>query len=257
VLSTFDLLTAVAVAVGSVVGLSVLWKRWRAAATYVLAYGAMLTVWPWSIGRFLNVLIPLLVVALLLGTQALAQRVRTGWGFPAMLALGLGLVVVGGLRSAKMIGERNYCEWGSQLPAPECRRAENGAFFNVLEYINLRVPQGAVIASAKPAPVYYFTERKTVPLGRVLAQHPEDLMDFFRSQRVQYVILSRIHPADYNQVIHLLEPNCEALALEVAFEPHTYLLRVLDDGVVAPEGAACAALAAYREAGPPKAGEDN
>lgn len=251
-LDAFDLLTAVAVAVGLMAGLSVLWKRWRAAATNVLAYGAMLTVWPWSIGRFLNVLIPLLVIALLLGVHALAQRVRTGWGFPAMLTLGLGLVLVGGVRSAKLINQRNYCEWGSQLPAPECRREESGAFFNVLEHIELNVPQEAVIVSAKPAPVYYFTERKTIPLGRVLAQHPEDLIDFFRSQQVQYVILGRLHTADYHQVSHLLERNCEALALEAAFEPHTYLFRVLQAGVVAPDGAACAALTAYREAGSPQ-----
>ncbi|MBA4157453.1 MAG: hypothetical protein H0X65_08250 [Gemmatimonadetes bacterium] len=252
ILSVFDLLTAVAVAVGLVAGLWVLWKRWRAAALYVLAYGAMLAIWPWSIGRFLNVLIPLLVVALLLGTQALAQRVRSGWGFPVMLTLGLALVLVGGLRSAKLIAERSYCEWGSQLPPPECRRGELGAFFSTLEHIKLRLPPEAVIVSAKPAPVYYFTERKTIPLGRVLAQHPEDLIDFFRSQQVQYVILGRLHTADYHQVSHLLERNCEALALEAAFEPHTYLFRVLQAGVVAPDGAACAALTAYREAGSPQ-----
>ncbi len=252
VLGVLDLLIAVLVAVAVIVGLSIMWKRWRAAALYVLAYGVMLTFWPWSIGRFLNVLIPLLVAALLLGTSALAQRVRPGWGFPALAALALGLVLVGGVRSAKLIDQRNFCEWGSQLPPPECRRDEQGAFFNVLEHIKLRLPQEAVIVSAKPAPTYYFTQRKTIPHGRVLAQHPEDLMEFLRDEQARYVILSRIHPSDYNQMIGQLEPNCEALALEAAAEPHTYLFRVLDDGVVAQDGAACAALAAYREAGSPR-----
>ncbi len=256
-IGVLDLLAAVGVAGGLAVGLWVLWRRWRAAALYVLAYMAMLAVWPWSIGRFLNVLIPLLVVALLLGVHELGHRVRIGWGFPAMLMVALGLVLVGGLRSAKLMNERNSCAWGSQIQPPECRRGERGAFFSALEHIKLRLPQNAVIVSAKPAPVYYFTERQTIPLGRVLAQHPEDLMDFFRSQQARYVLLGRLHPADYQQVAGRIEPHCGGLALEAAFEPHTYLFRVLDAGRVAQDGAACAALAAYRAMGALRASEEN
>lgn len=249
--AALDLLVVVGVAVALLAGLLVLWRRWRPAALYLLAYGALLTFWPWALGRFLNVLIPLLVAAVLLGAGALAQRVNPRWRFPAIAALGFALALVGGIRSARLIQERSACDWGSELPPAECRRGMHGAFFDALEYVDRNVPAGAVIVSGKPAPVYFFTGRPTIALMRAVSYSPQTFPELLREERVRYVILGGLHPVEYHSLAPLLEASCDSLVLEAEFEPRTYVFRFEAAGVAA-HGPACRAIAEYRAAGPPR-----
>lgn len=49
----------------------VLWRCWRSAGLYLLVYGALLTFWPWTPGRLLDVIIPLLMLEKRCGKLAL------------------------------------------------------------------------------------------------------------------------------------------------------------------------------------------
>jgi hypothetical protein len=244
--ASIDLLAAVLASLALLAGMIVLWRRWPPVALYLIFFGALLTVWPWSIGRFLNVVIPLLVLGVLLGARLLTERVWPGGGRAALVAGSLALVVMGAVRSAKVIHERSSCQIESALPSAECGGAEQTAFFLALDHLNANAPPDAVLVSGKPAPAYFFTGRPTLPFGRVLSQPEDRVLEMLREHGARWIVLSRLHPAEHTTLARLLAPSCASLVLEAGFEPSTLVLRVLDADMVAPSGGACRALAEYR-----------
>lgn len=241
-----NMIGAVVTVVGLGIGLVVLFRRWRPAALYLLSYGALLALWPWKLARFVNPVLPLLVLAVLLGTEALACRVRAHWGGPAVLTLALLLTVNGAVRTAAIIREENGCERGTVYPVGTCLRQDQVSFFSAVEYINHRVPPEAIFLSGKPATLYYYTGRQTISREAAAAQDPSSFPGFMRGFGPTYVLLGNLHPFEPVRLAGLLEANCDALELEAAFPPRTYLFRVLNDGAPSNNGAACDAVREYR-----------
>jgi hypothetical protein len=232
------------VCVAIALGLPELWKRWNVLAVYLAFYLALLAAWPWSLGRFLNVIIPFLVLAAMVGCSVVAQRIA-GLRRARMLHFAaLTLVLLGCLRIGLHLTTQNWCAWGAELPPHECRRGVIGAFFNALEYVDQELPQNAGVFSAKGAPLFFFTGRQTIPLGRITSQSDSSLVQFLTGQDLGYIVLGSVHATERRVIGPRLEANCTRLRLLASFEPATHVLEVLPAGEEA-DGSACAALAAY------------
>lgn len=252
-----------------VLGLVVLFRQWRAAALYLASYLAILLIWPWAMGRFLLPVIPLLLLAVLLGlrhgVEASAARLRSRregpgsgrpWiarvtgsraGWAAVLAFAFATTAWGSARSAAWIADRMECQRGSVPPQASCLWADQASYFEALTYIDQELPEDAVFLSAKSEPLFYYTRRLTAPIDLALAQSPDGFLPFLREYGTGFILLGSLQQAEIHRLPDLLEPNCRGLALEAEFPPRTYLFRLRELGE--PEGDdGCAAVEASRTA---------
>jgi hypothetical protein len=230
---------------GLAVGVVVLWRRWRAAALYVLATAAVLVVWPWALGRFVMPLLPLLVLMLLLGVETIVRRRWPRWALPAMAGLAGVLFVTGTARVVANLSATAGCVRGESPPAGSCVTADQASFFSALAYVRRDLPDSVTLLTTKRATAYYYTGRREVEWRAAVAAGPDHLLAFLRDHDVGYVILGTLLWADLNQLPDVLEPNCSALQLVQRFPPHTYLLRVRAPGEP-DDGSGCRALAQHR-----------
>lgn len=260
---------AILLATSTLTGLVVLWKRWRIAALYLATYGGILLIWPWTVGRFVVPLLPLLMLAVLLGLGTGARWIahlagswtastRTpsrwppwitpvGTAWTVVLAFALATTLWGSARTVQEVHTSRECARGSEPPDASCVLRDQASFFEALRYISQELPEDAVILSAKPEPLHHYTRRLTAPIDDALRQSPDGFLSFAREHGTGYVLLGSLQQAEIHRLPELLEPNCRELALVREFPPRTYLLRLRvseeppgDDG--------CDAVAASRRA---------
>jgi hypothetical protein len=230
-----------------VIGLFMFLRRWRLAGLYVLAYAALLLAWPWRLGRFVIPVLPLLVPAAILGMGALIGQIGERWRMPAMLTFALALTAWGGARTTSWILQDRHCERGAMPPAASCVTRDQASFFEALRYVNRALPPDAVLLTAKPEPLHYYTGRLTVPYHRAIAQPDTLFLPFLQSYGAEFVLLGSLQHQEISRLLRRLEANCRDLALVAEFPPRTYLFRVLRPGEQ-PEEEACDAVAAARAA---------
>lgn len=241
-------LGALAMVVGLTVGMFVLGRRWRVAALYLLAYCALLFIWPWRLQRFVVPILPLLVPVVILGVGALAARLRPRLGTPAMLVMALVMTVVGCYRTAAVVRESAACQPGHPVPPAECLRPDQQSFFAALSYIGEHTPRDAVFLVAKPTPLYYYTGRQTISFERAIGHRPDEFVEALRSDGVGYILAGSVHHAELTMLTRLLAANCEQLELVAHFPHRTYLFAVPPaDAATAGRDGACAAVAEYRQ----------
>ncbi len=119
--SVLDDVIAVPVLLGGLgVGLFALAIEWPATIVYIVSYGALLMVWPWTIGRFLLPLLPWLVSALIIGIDRLVAIVRPRWR-TAGICLAAGVLALKGLSdTSHTIERRQPCDRAAALPSRAC-----------------------------------------------------------------------------------------------------------------------------------------
>ncbi len=229
-------------------GLWVLWRRWRPAAFYVLTYGGLLAVWVWLADRFVIPLLVVLVPALLLGAQAVFARAGRRAGLAAAGLVAVVLVASGASMSVGRAAERMRCEKTDDLPPPACILRDQASWMEAVRYIRANTPDDAVIFSAKPEPLYYYTGRRGTGFKRALATAEETFLSGLREQGVAYVLLASLQINEPGRILDLLEANCGSLDALAFFPARTWLFRVRapDEGIG--DGSGCTALAQYREA---------
>jgi 4-amino-4-deoxy-L-arabinose transferase-like glycosyltransferase len=235
------------IGVGLAIGFIVVFRRWRSLALYLLCYGSLLALWPWTVSRFVDPLIPLLVPTLVLGIMASAHYLKPDWELPAALTLTIILVVSGAVTTAGLVKDRIACGRGGPLLPLNCLLPEQASFFKALEYIKDHLSSDATIVTGKPATLYYYTGRRTVSREQVAFQDSASFVRFLRQTGTSYVLLSHIHSGE-GRISELLEANCAVFALEGAFPPSAYLFRLLDEGAATYEVSSCEAIANYRQA---------
>lgn len=245
-----NVLTTTMVAVGFALGVVALFRRWRPAALYLLAYAVLLLVWPWRVGRFLLPIIPLLVPATILGLGVALRPLGARWRVAGMVALTLVIAATGSARAGESLRERQGCTRGSRPPSTGClhgqQAQDQGSFFAALDYIDRRLPRDAVFLVAKRAPLYYYTERLSVPFDVAIGTAPREFVPHLRRSGVTHVLLSNLARRERG-LLERLAASCGELVLERAFPPRTYLFRIRDGGTPDTSSSACEALAEYRK----------
>ncbi|MBA2669501.1 MAG: hypothetical protein H0U67_03910, partial [Gemmatimonadetes bacterium] len=233
-------------------GAVVLWRLWRPAVLYLVAYVALIILWPWTRADYLTALVPLLVTAILLGAHGIAQRIDPRWGLPALVGMALVLVIFGSARTARIIAQQGNCEWASYLAPGPCQAM--GSYFAAARHIAGALPEEAVLLTAEPYRLYYLSGRRSVSYERMLEYTAEEFVDGMREAGVQYILLGRAHTPDYSNLPDLLYANCESLVLEASFHPTTHLFRLAEPVEVGADDTPCRVLRGYAEPLQPLAG---
>jgi hypothetical protein len=223
----------------AVAGVAALARAWPAAALYLALYGALLMMWPWTVPRFLIPIVPLVVLAVILGTGRLLHAVgqprggTAGMVVVAILLAGTGLFAVGGV-----ISERRACVGRGELPSSRCFRDGWASYFEAVQHIRSNVAPDAVFVSVAPATLYYHTGHRVVWEVAALRTTPSDFVPFLKGHSVTHILLSTVE-SSFKSLADRVRFNCHQLELEESFPPGAYLFRIPSQGESADATAAC------------------
>ncbi|MEO8619616.1 MAG: hypothetical protein ABI625_01050 [bacterium] len=241
-----SLLIVVAFAAGFVPS----FRRIRLPLFACIAMAALLSMWPWPVARYLSPALPLLVPMLLLGIGSLGE-----WASPRAAAIGVlsfALVIsaCGAYATFRRIDEVRPCDHSQPLPDARCMSSDQASFFKVVQYVNDSLPKDARLVAAKAAPLYYYTNRPSLPSAQLTNIDSATFWKRLQDQQVDYVVLGALHASEYPSLAHQLAQRCSDLQIVAAFPPHTYLFRLAPtgatNGAAVHDDRACAAIRKYQ-----------
>jgi hypothetical protein len=221
-------------------GLATLWFRWRVACLFLVLYAGLLILWAWPIDRFLDPVMPVVLLAILAGALAIVQRASERGAWVAASALAL---IVGGsavAADARLVAAQERCDRRNPTASTGCVTASEIAFFEAARFVAANTPGDAVVVTAKARPFYYYSGRRTISSAAVMGMAPEQLIARMRHDHADYVLLSSLGflwPA----VRRAVSGACGSFVVVRRFDPETVLLR-LTDAPVAGESLACEIL---------------
>lgn len=227
-------------------GLVVVWKRWRVVALYLMLYLALVLVWPWIFSRFFLPLVPFLVLLMIAGSLARAKRYpRVAWGTAAAIVL---LLCLGsGHKAMADLGTLRGCDRADALHSSGCLSPDQQSFVSAAQYVNSTLPRSAAVLTTKEATFAWYSGRRVLLSGLAIRVSADSFPAYLRSLGVDYVLLGHLTPRERKYLSVLLEENCRDFRLVRSFPPRTYLFQ-LAGGSDSGNGddAACQALHAYR-----------
>jgi len=226
-------------------GLVSTWRRWRILPLYLGAYGGLLAVWTWVIGRFLAPIIPLIVITLLAGADVIRRRYGARLG--TALAVGLAAVVVfTGIRADwDEIRAFRGCDRKAPLESPGCFDADQRSLFAASRFVAANTPDSAVVVTAKDAVVALYSGRKVVRPRAILAADPAVFIAQLAESGADYVFLGSTAGIEW-QFSRDLWRACAALDLVDSFPPRSFLFRPATAVASDTTSVACRALSQYR-----------
>lgn len=234
-------------------------RRWRPVVLGLAITAAVLALWPYTQGRFVEPYLPIIVPCVLLGSGYLAGRVRGSWRRPIMFALAGLFTLTGIVRTTGVVRARIACGEFSLASPPSCIPEDTRGFLQAVGYVERELPASALFVSAKPEPLYYYTGRQSINYRSVRsAPESTDMSALLRERGVDYVLLGSVHFTEAEVLEGWLTTFCDELSVEASFPPRTLLLALRAEaestgvGSVDPPGSeeqnACAALLEYRAA---------
>jgi hypothetical protein len=186
--------------------------RWLVAG-YVLASFAIFLVWPsvWYGVRFIQPLVPVLVLSAVYGAWELLRRVLPSWN-PWWFAA-LGLLLLAPVRTLNDEAKLDY-------PMPY----QN--YFRLGEFAKANVPADAQFATTKPALWYLFAERKATRIPT--EADPALFMQRLQEEGLNYVVVDQL---GYGSVGRYFVPAYQAYPerFELVAQlpnPDTYIFKV-------------------------------
>jgi hypothetical protein len=233
-------------AVGIAAGILAFLGRWRVAALFLLAYGAVLFYWPWYVERYTIPLTPVVVPTVLGGLWATGRLLRVP---RAGLALGVAfvgaLVLNGAWTSVAAARDRARCDRSLPMSRQPCLIRGERAFFGALEFIDSRYQPDVAVGAAKAAPLYYYIERKTPPVGALMGQSDSSFVPYLRATGTEVILLGTLHANEHDRLQRRMLANCESFDLGAEFPGGTYVFRLRPEGSGPGDGEACRAAAAH------------
>jgi hypothetical protein len=224
------------------IGFAGLWKRWRAAALSLALYAVLLVGWAWAIDRFLDPVLPLLLLTLLAGALALSERLTpSAWAVPIIVALAVGLAAVAADRT--LAGAQQRCDRRDPTHSLGCVSQAEVEFFDASRYAALNTPRNAIVVTSKARPFYYYSNRRTVSSAAVALLAPAPLVARMHERSADYLLLTSLGflaPAVHQRVVDA----CESFTVDRAFGPSTVLLKLRTDMADARTVSACGVLRA-------------
>ena len=229
------------------VGLVMWWRRgWSLGAAYVVGYIALLAMWRMSSPRFLSVILPLLMAAIvvpLAGWPGPRLR-RVGLGLAALLAT---LLVVEGLRRWQVDrAALAQCQRSDPLAEPGCFPPDARSFFRLARRVPEVVPADGVVLTAREATFAYYSGRTGSYLNRAFTPDSTRILGGLERQGVGYVLLGHTHSTEVRLLAPALARECQRLDLLLPEPERTALFRIRSAAEGAGDLRACAALDAYR-----------
>jgi hypothetical protein len=232
-------------------GVVVLWRAWRPAAIYLLLYGGLLSVWTFAVGRYFPPITVVLVPALAAGAVAFGRRLTPSRPTAPMLAVVALLGSTALWRSVAQARTGARCDRSGPMPPDTCLTTDQAGFFAALRWTRDQTPPDAVVLTAKYAPFYYYTGRKTPSFRGAVARGDDGLLPFLEAQGASRILYTSLLVSEYNRLLPRLAANCGRLFVERHFPPRTYLFGIKAATDPTPSGDACRAVADLRAMGPP------
>lgn len=239
-----DDLFSIVLAVLAAIGAYALWPRAGPMVLYLGLYVALLLVWPWGTGRFLEPVIPLLLLAILTGAVRLSGRRRVLRPLPFLIAGGIAVMAL--LRDAPMLRDSLRCDRRVATTSPACYSDVERGFFAAMSHLRQFTPDTAVVLTTTDAQVGYLANRRALFSFRVRSLSPDDLIRRLRADRVEFVLLTPVRPP-HEQLLHVLLPACDAFEVVGEFPAITLLLRLAPPRSSPTHENACKALQRYEE----------
>lgn len=230
-------------------GLIVAARRWPALAASLALSAGLLLAWPWQVERLLAPLIPLIVAVLLVGGH-LPVAGRDGTVVTVVTAAMLlvtSAMGITGLRTRLASDRFHTCSRQAPYSDPRCFNAEARGLVAAARFAHDSLAPGAIVATSKPATLYYFGGVRTVPLDPILEQARTSRALEFEAAGAGYILLSQVLSNELESPRTLLR-HCGALKVRAAPAPTTLLLERRSPQ--SPDGDACAALEAYQARSP-------
>lgn len=215
-------LSSLAVMGSLLAGLLVLFKRWKVTGIYLLLYAAALIAWPFMRARFLEPVLPLLVLGFLLGAGALMATVRRRWATPTMVVLALMLTVSGAIRSAPRVARQMSCGPLNLAEPPECLAPQQSSFLQAVHYISEVTDPDDSFVTKMPETLYYYSGRRSIDGELAIRVRPEVFLDYLAEQGVDWALLT----AGSARFAFMLRVNCQELDVERIFHRRTVLFRL-------------------------------
>ncbi|HXI21940.1 MAG TPA: hypothetical protein VNH46_12675 [Gemmatimonadales bacterium] len=226
-------------------GLWACWKRCRLLSLYAMAVIGLMLVWRWTLTRFLNPLVPLIVLILLAGALQLGQWTRPVLGRALILVLVASLLLSGMASVASVRRLYRACDRAHASTSPGCFNPDQLSYFAAARYARDSLPRGSVFLAAKEATFAYYSGQQVVYPS--LNLRDENSFRVGLQQRgVQYVVLGRTSSGERAWLSRRLLDFCRDFSLQARFPPRSLMLRLLPEADSTASAAACAAVAAYR-----------
>ncbi len=219
----FDNIAWVALVVGlALIGLVSAWRRWNAAVIWMVGYATLLVIWAYTIERFLQPLMPLVIAFALIGAWSVGTRWRPvqsrAAALPA-LAMAALLAGFGLLGSTRLSGQAAACDLGRT----DCAPAESLDYVDASIYAATHTPRDARFVAPKNATLYYFAPRQSVFWDEVIVQDSASFLPFLERNRVTHLLLTPIY-SDQLTLARLALAHCTQFDLLVALSPETLIL---------------------------------
>lgn len=204
----------------ALVGLVALWRRAVAVPLAVAAYYLILLAYPFRVLRFGIPMLPLLLLATVVGL-GVALRRREHWLVPALLLL-LGPIA---LQNAVDASRRVAASWACRAATPDglaCFTPVAQDFLRAAQYTRDSLPAEGAVVTVKEAVYARYTGRRVLHPQVVLGYGSADPVAFMAGRGVRYILFSGYPGGAWLR--KLLAPRCADLALVHDVGPTTFFL---------------------------------
>jgi len=245
-------IAVVLIGLGLLMGMWSTWRRWRPALLTIVLYAAMLAVWPWREGRFLEPLLPLLFTLVLVGLTSLGVAIAGRRGGAVAFAAVLLLVLGGaGVRTGRAVARFASCDRAAPGQSPGCFNVDERNFFAAVDFVSRTTPPESVVLVAKDSPFAMLAQRKVSIAHDALQTDTANFFDHLQAHGVSRIVLTHISYIDDPLSSRLLDV-CRRLVLETALPPLSSVYSWTPVSEAAPDdsGPACAELRRYRQVAP-------
>lgn len=225
----------------AIVGFWLLIRHWPAAAMTAALTAGILLVWPGSDDRLFSPLAPVAVAAILLGGASVGRRL-----LPRAASLGAGLLPIAlsvlGLTTYLTRDRWHTCDRRDVYADAGCFDAESRGLVLSARFVRDSLPEDVVVATNKPATVFYFSGHKTVDLESILrpAKAFEPLK--LRALGADFLLLSRMSRFEVRRGLDTIKRGCRELSVRATILSTALLLAQRDS---LSELDACSGLARY------------
>lgn len=204
------------------VGLVQAWKRWNAAALYVVAYCGLLAVWPYLLVRFLVPMLPLVLTFMAIGAAVVGARVtrRPDW---MVAAVGAMLAAFALRADFDLVGRMLDCD----RSRADCTWATSLDFVDAARLARKLTPPTARFVAPKGATLYYHGDRQAVFWEEAVRQDSTTFLPYMRRAGVTHILATPVY-GDYETILRLVERSCTRFSLVHAISPHTLILAFND-----------------------------
>ena len=203
-------------------GLVSAWRRWNVAVIWAAGYATLLVIWAFTLERFLQPLMPVLIAFVLVGAWTVVSRWRPRNPRAAALpAVAVSAVLAGSalLGSASLSERAAACD----RSRTDCAPPESLDYVDASIYVASHSPPDARFIAPKNATLYYFAPRQSVFWDEVIVQDSSTFLGFLDRNRVTHVLTTPVF-SDQVTLARLAFMHCAQFDLLRAVSPETMIL---------------------------------